>query len=80
MSDNNEINLSVSLFQIQKNRINIDAYAVFLFLHQLLGAHGGTRTPTPEGTWTWTMRVYQFRHVGLKIETIQAIFEELSLD
>ena len=25
----------------------------------------GTRTPTPEGTRTWNVHVYQFRHFGM---------------
>lgn len=29
------------------------------------GAQGGTRTPTPFGTATSTLRVYQFHHLGI---------------
>jgi hypothetical protein len=53
----------------EKTRQTDEGLPRFLYCYSVDGAHGGTRTPTPYGTWTWTMRVYQFRHVGILAAT-----------
>ena len=47
-----------------KKALKLNVFKAFCCIFCGDGAHGGIWTPTPRGTWTWTMRVYQFRHVG----------------